>query len=64
MYQLRHQKKRLCESDYFINVETDMMVQFIKNYPQFKQLIEGIEYRDENRNLVKFVPINQYLAEN
>lgn len=64
MYQLRHQKRRLCEKDYFINVETDMMVQFIKDYPQFKQLIDGIEYRDENRNLVKFVPIDEYLAEN
>lgn len=64
MYQVRHQKRRLCEEEYFINVETDMMVQFIKDYPQFKQLIEGIEYRDENRNIVKVVPIDQYLAEN
>ena len=64
MYQLRHHKRRLCENEYFINVETDMMVQFIKDYPQFKQLIEGIEYRDENRNIVSFVPIDEYLAEN
>ncbi len=64
MYQLRHKKRRLCESEFFINVETDIMVQFIKDYPQFKQLIEGIEYRDENRDLVEFVPIDQYLAEN
>ena len=64
MYQLRHQKRRLCEKDYFINVETDINVQFIKDYPQFKQLIDGIEYRDENRNVVKIVPIDQYLAEN
>ena len=64
LYQLRHQKRRLTEEDYFINVETDMNVQFIKDYPQFKQLIEGIEYRDEDRNVVKVVPIDQYLAEN
>ena len=64
MYQLRHKKRRLSEKEYVINVETDMNVQFIKDYPQFKQLIEGIEYRDEDRNVVKVVPIDQYLAEN
>ena len=63
-YQLRHQKRRLCEEEYFINVETDLNVQFIKDYPQFKQLIESIEYMDEDRNLVKVVPIDEYLAEN
>lgn len=64
MYQLRYQKRKACENEDFINVETDINIQFIKKYPQFKQLIEGIEYWDENLNVVKFVPIDQYLAEN
>lgn len=64
MYHLRNQKKELCENEYFINVCTDLNVQFIKKYPQFKQLIEGIEYRDDERNVVKVVPIDQYLTEN
>ena len=41
-----------------------MNVQFIKKYPQFKQLIEGIEYRDDALEVVKVVPIDQYLTEN
>lgn len=61
MYQIRHQKRKACENEDFINVETDMNIQFIKKYPQFKQLIEGIEYRDENFKVIKFVPIGQYL---
>lgn len=64
MYSLRHQKSERIKKEYFINVVTDMNVQFIKKYPQFKQLIEGIEYRDDERNVVKVVPIDQYLTEN
>ena len=65
-YQLRHQKRRLSEKEDVINVETDINVQFIKDYPQFKQLIDGIEYRENNLDLkfIKFVSIDEYLAEN
>ncbi|SEL22730.1 hypothetical protein SAMN05216439_0208 [Methanobrevibacter gottschalkii] len=64
MYQLRHQKRKACENDDFINVETDLNIQFIKKYPQFKQLIECIEYWDESLKVIKTVHIDQYLAEN
>lgn len=64
MYYARGKRKELSQHDHWINVETDEEVQFIKDYPQFKQLIESIIFRDENRNIVKIVPIDQYLAEN
>ena len=46
------------------NIKTDEKVQFVKNYPQFKPLIESIVFRDENLDVVKVVPIDEYLAEN
>ena len=52
------------EKEYIINVHTDENVQFIREYPQFKSLINSIEYKDENRDTIKVVPIDQYLAEN
>ena len=44
-----------------INAETDEEIQFIKKYPQFKQLILSVEFCDENLNTIKIVPIDQYL---
>lgn len=44
-----------------INVETDEKIQFIKKYPQFKQLILSVEFCDEDLNTIKIVPIDQYL---
>ena len=64
MHGLRHQKSERIKKEDFVNVVTDMNVQFIKKYPQFKQLIEGIEYRDDALEVVKVVPIDQYLTEN
>ena len=64
IYQFRHKRRRLSENDNSITVDTNLNVEFIKKYPQFKQLIEGIEYWDKNLNVLKFVPIDQYLAEN
>ena len=71
MYRVRGRREVLAQNDpnynpvsARINIETDEIVQFVKDYPQFKQLIEGIEYWDENLNVVKFVPIDEYLAEN
>ncbi|WP_405273537.1 hypothetical protein [Methanobrevibacter sp.] len=64
MYEARRKRKRLAEKEYIINVHTDENVQFIREYPQFKSLINSIEYKDENRDTIKVVPIDQYLAEN
>ena len=64
MHGLRHQKSERIKKEDFVNVVTDMNVQFIKKYSQFKQLIEGIEYRDDALEVVKVVPIDQYLTEN
>ena len=64
MYCARGKREELSQHDNWVNVETDEEVKFIRDYPQFKQLIEGIEYWDENFNVVKFVPIDEYLAEN
>ena len=64
MYYARGKRKSLAEHENLTNIETDEKVEFIKKYPQFKQLIEAIVYRDDNLNVVNVVPINQYLAEN
>lgn len=64
MYEARRRRRRLSEKEYFINVRTDENIQFIKKYPQFKQLINSIKFKDENRDVIKVVPIDQYLAEN
>ena len=47
-----------------INLKTDEDIEFIKKYPQYKQLVESIVYRDSNFKTVKVVPIDQYLVEN
>ena len=64
MYIARGKRKKLGDIDDRINFETEDEVQFIKDYPQFKQLIESIIFRDKGGNVVKVVPIDQYLAEN
>ena len=47
-----------------INLKVDEDIEFIKKYPQFKPLIESIIFEDEDHNVVKEVPIDEYLAEN
>ncbi len=64
MYRVRCRREELVEKQDMTNIKTDEKIEFIKKYPQFKQLIESIIYRDENLNVVKVVPIDQYLAEN
>ena len=64
IYQARGKKEKLSETEHWINVETDEKIQFIKKYPQFKELVESIIYKDENRNIIKIVPIDEYLANN
>lgn len=64
IYVARGNRKRLAERQNSINIGTDENIEFIKKYPQYKQLIESIVYRDDKRNIVKVVPIDQYLAEN
>ena len=64
MHIARNQSRDLEDVDDRINFETDRKIQFIKNYPQFKPLIESIIYRNMGGNMVKIVPIDEYLAEN
>ena len=64
MYAARRKRRRLAESGDIINIHTDENVQFVRDYPQFKNLIDHIEFCDDNLDTVKVVPIDQYLAEN
>jgi hypothetical protein len=71
MYRVRGRREVLAQNDpdydpvsARIKIETDEEVQFVKDYPQFKPLIESIVFRDENLDVVKVVPIDEYLAEN
>lgn len=63
--EIRFEKYQLNTDDY-LNFETDENIEFIKKYPQFKPLIDHIEYRDTGdiHTIVRTVPIDQYLAEN
>lgn len=63
MYEFRGKRKYLYSQGNF-NVGTDENIQFIKKYPKYKQLIESIDYVDDDFNIVKVVPIDQYLVEN
>lgn len=65
IHTVRAHKYQLNTDDY-INFETDENIEFIKKYPQFKPLIDHIEYRDTGdiHTIVRTVPIDQYLAEN
>lgn len=64
MYQARADRERLSEKEERINIKTDENIHFIKKYPQYMQLINSVEYTDDDFNTVKVVPIEQYLAEN
>ena len=44
MHIARDQQRRLEDIDDRINLETNRKIQFIKDYPQFKPLIESIIY--------------------
>lgn len=60
----RNQRRDLDDVDDRIEFETDRELQFIKDYPQFKPLIESIIYMNGAGNTVKIIPIDEYLAEN
>ncbi|WP_304093186.1 hypothetical protein [Methanobrevibacter ruminantium] len=67
MYFARSNKERLLEKENIFNIETDENVEFINKYPQFKPLIDHIEFcdgDDPELSTIKVVPIDQYLAEN
>ena len=64
LYVARGNRRRLSKEQNSINVDTDENIAFVKKYPQYKQLIESIVFKDNERNIVKVVPIDQYLAEN
>ena len=62
---IRAEKYQLGIDDY-LNYETDENIDFIKKYPQFKPIIDNIEYRDTRdiHSIVNNVPIDEYLVEN
>lgn len=60
----RNKRRRLNHIDDRISFEAEREIQFIKDYPQFKPLIESIIYLNEGLYTVKTVPIDEYLAEN
>ncbi len=66
IYHARNQRKRLAmtKNTRMVDIETDEEIQFVKKYPQFKYLIKSIIYSDNNLDVVKVVPIDEYLAEN
>ena len=67
MYFARHDRERLAKKNDVQNVKTDENIKFIKKYPQFKPLIDHIEFCDWDGSdllTLKVVPIDQYLAEN
>ncbi len=71
MYYARGRREELAHNDpnfnpvlARINLKVDEDIEFIKKYPQFKPLIESIIFEDEDHNVVKEVPIDEYLAEN
>lgn len=64
MHIIRYHKRSLDDLDDRIEFETEREIKFIKKYPQFKPLIEAIIYMNMGGNIVKTVPIDEYLAEN
>ena len=66
IYHARNQRKRLAmtKNTRMVDIETDEEIQFVKKYPQFKYLIKSIIYSYNNLDVVKVVPIDEYLAEN
>ena len=71
MYHVRGRREELAHNDpdfnpvqARINLKVDEDIEFIKKYPQFKPLIESIIFEDDDHNVVKEVPIDEYLAEN
>ena len=66
IYHARNQRKRLAmtKNTRMVDIETEEEIQFVKKYPQFKYLIKSIIYSDNNLDVVKVVPIDEYLAEN
>ncbi len=42
----------------------ELALNFIRKYPQFKPIISHVRLMDENFNVLKEIPIDQYLAEN
>ena len=63
MYVSRGKRRRLNNLEDRLNFEVDEKVQFVKDYPQFKQLIESIIFEDKSGNIVKEIPIDQYCLE-
>ena len=64
MYKARALRHEIAETQGIINARTDENVNFIKEYPRFKRLIDSIVFEDKESHVVKVVPIDQYLAEN
>lgn len=58
-------KKEQMNIDDYLKFEVEEDIQFVKKYPQFKPLINHIEYWDnEAEVIIKEVPLDEYLLEN
>ena len=64
MYKARALRKERAETEGIINARTDENINFVKEHPKFKRLIDSIVFEDKDSQVVKVVPIDQYLAEN
>lgn len=64
IWEINYKKDQMNIDDY-LKFEVEEDIQFVKKYPQFKPLINHIEYWDnEAEVIIKEVPLDEYLLEN
>lgn len=65
IHEIRAEKYQLSIYEY-VNYEHEEDIEFIKKYPQFKPIIDHIEFRntDDIHTIIETIPIDEYLAEN
>ena len=64
IWEINYKKEQMNIDDY-LKFEVEEDIQFVKKYPQFKPLINHIEYWDnEAEVIIKEVPLDEYLLEN
>ncbi|WP_400200786.1 hypothetical protein [Methanobrevibacter smithii] len=64
IWEINYKKEQMNIDDY-LKFEVAEDIQFVKKYPQFKPLINHIEYWDnEAEVIIKEVPLDEYLLEN
>ena len=64
IWEINYKKEQMNIDDY-LKFEVAEDIQFVKKYPQFKPLINHVEYWDnEAEVIIKEVPLDEYLLEN